>query len=204
LYFAPNASQQSSTSQRLYLSHNLLTLSKLYGLPKVCANIIALVFGVIAASIKSASLITVNSGSSANLVAFATLTSPKLGDRAIKKGDEVIGVLYFAPNASQQSSTSQRLYLSHNLLTLSKLYGLPKVCAVANCIHTKSFFGFVYGGGNEQGSRFLLLSNTLLILLGRGSLTFIHTCLSFIRRGQDLITIEQEYYAFIQREHGFF
>ena len=37
-------------------------------------------------------LITVNSGSSANLVAFATLTSPKLGGRAIKKGDEVIGV----------------------------------------------------------------------------------------------------------------
>ena len=37
-------------------------------------------------------LITVNSGSSANLVAFMTLTSPKLGDRAIKQGDEVIGV----------------------------------------------------------------------------------------------------------------
>jgi CDP-4-dehydro-6-deoxyglucose reductase, E1 len=37
-------------------------------------------------------LITVNSGSSANLVAFSTLTSPKLGDSAIKKGDEVIGV----------------------------------------------------------------------------------------------------------------
>jgi CDP-4-dehydro-6-deoxyglucose reductase, E1 len=37
-------------------------------------------------------LITVNSGSSANLIAFTTLTSPKLGDRAIKKGDEVIGV----------------------------------------------------------------------------------------------------------------
>ncbi|CAB5497294.1 lipopolysaccharide biosynthesis protein RfbH [Bathymodiolus azoricus thioautotrophic gill symbiont] len=37
-------------------------------------------------------LITVNSGSSANLVAFATLTSPKLGNSAIKKGDEVIGV----------------------------------------------------------------------------------------------------------------
>lgn len=36
--------------------------------------------------------LTVNSGSSANLVAFNTLTSPKLGDRAIKKGDEVIGV----------------------------------------------------------------------------------------------------------------
>ncbi len=36
--------------------------------------------------------LSVNSGSSANLVAFNTLTSPKLGDRAIKKGDEVIGV----------------------------------------------------------------------------------------------------------------
>ena len=37
-------------------------------------------------------LITVNSGSSANLVAFSTLTSPKLGKKAIKKGDEVVGV----------------------------------------------------------------------------------------------------------------
>ena len=36
--------------------------------------------------------LTVNSGSSANLVAFSTLTSPRLGNRAIKKGDEVIGV----------------------------------------------------------------------------------------------------------------
>lgn len=37
-------------------------------------------------------LITVNSGSSANLVAFSALTSPRLGERAIKPGDEVIGV----------------------------------------------------------------------------------------------------------------
>ena len=37
-------------------------------------------------------VLTVNSGSSANLVAFTCLTSPKLGDRAIKKGDEVISV----------------------------------------------------------------------------------------------------------------
>ncbi len=36
--------------------------------------------------------ITVNSGSSANLVAFSALTSTKLGERAICKGDEVIGV----------------------------------------------------------------------------------------------------------------
>jgi len=39
-----------------------------------------------------AHLITVNSGSSANLVAFSTLTSPKLGERAIKQGDEIISV----------------------------------------------------------------------------------------------------------------
>jgi Predicted pyridoxal phosphate-dependent enzyme apparently involved in regulation of cell wall biogenesis len=37
-------------------------------------------------------VLTVNSGSSANLVAFAALTSPKLGDRAIRPGDEVIAV----------------------------------------------------------------------------------------------------------------
>lgn len=37
-------------------------------------------------------LITVNSGSSANLVAFHSLTSPRLGDRAIQPGDEVISV----------------------------------------------------------------------------------------------------------------
>jgi CDP-6-deoxy-D-xylo-4-hexulose-3-dehydrase len=37
-------------------------------------------------------VLTVNSGSSANLVAFATLTSPKLKDKAIKPGDEVITV----------------------------------------------------------------------------------------------------------------
>ena len=37
-------------------------------------------------------VLTVNSGSSANLVAFSALTSPKLGDRAIQPGDEVIGV----------------------------------------------------------------------------------------------------------------
>lgn len=37
-------------------------------------------------------LLTVNSGSSANLIAFSTLTSHKLGKRAILPGDEVIGV----------------------------------------------------------------------------------------------------------------
>jgi CDP-6-deoxy-D-xylo-4-hexulose-3-dehydrase len=37
-------------------------------------------------------VLTVNSGSSANLIAFSALTSPRLGERAIQKGDEVIGV----------------------------------------------------------------------------------------------------------------
>ena len=37
-------------------------------------------------------VLTTNSGSSANLLAFATLTSPRLGDRAIRPGDEVISV----------------------------------------------------------------------------------------------------------------
>jgi CDP-6-deoxy-D-xylo-4-hexulose-3-dehydrase len=37
-------------------------------------------------------LLTVNSGSSANLIAFSTLTSHKLKERAVQKGDEVISV----------------------------------------------------------------------------------------------------------------
>ena len=37
-------------------------------------------------------VLTVNSGSSANLVAVAALTSSKLGERALKSGDEVISV----------------------------------------------------------------------------------------------------------------
>ena len=34
----------------------------------------------------------VNSGSSANLIALSALTSPKLGSKALKPGDEVLGV----------------------------------------------------------------------------------------------------------------
>lgn len=37
-------------------------------------------------------VLTCNSGSSANLIAFSSLTSPQLGGRAIQRGDEVIGV----------------------------------------------------------------------------------------------------------------
>jgi CDP-6-deoxy-D-xylo-4-hexulose-3-dehydrase len=49
-------------------------------------------------------LITVNSGSSANLVAFSALTSPKLGERAIRKGDEVIGVAAGFPTTVNPSA----------------------------------------------------------------------------------------------------
>ena len=43
------------------------------------------------------SLITVNSGSSANLIAAATLTAEELGDRALKPGDEFITVAVSFP-----------------------------------------------------------------------------------------------------------
>jgi CDP-6-deoxy-D-xylo-4-hexulose-3-dehydrase len=46
----------------------------------------------IAAFVGAKLTMTVNSGSSANLVAFMTLTSPKLKERAILQGDEVISV----------------------------------------------------------------------------------------------------------------
>ena len=49
--------------------------------------------------LRSASL--VNSGSSANLVALSALTSPKLGDRQLKPGDEVITVAAGFPDDGQ-------------------------------------------------------------------------------------------------------
>jgi CDP-6-deoxy-D-xylo-4-hexulose-3-dehydrase len=46
----------------------------------------------LAATLGVRNSILVNSGSSANLLAFTALTSPKLGDRQLKPGDEVITV----------------------------------------------------------------------------------------------------------------
>ena len=58
-------------------------------------------------------LITVNSGSSANLVAFSTLTSSRLGDRAIQPGDEVIGVAAaFPPRSTPYCSLARCRSLS--------------------------------------------------------------------------------------------
>lgn len=51
-------------------------------------------------------VLTVNSGSSANLVAFSTLTSPRLGIRAIKPGDEVITVAVGFPTTVNPISQS--------------------------------------------------------------------------------------------------
>lgn len=48
--------------------------------------------GIFADFMESEFAYLVNSGSSANLVAFTTLTSPTLGDKRLKKGDEVISV----------------------------------------------------------------------------------------------------------------
>ena len=57
----------------------------------------------------------VNSGSSANLLAFMMLTSPKLGDRRIRRGDEVITVAAGFPTTVSQSSTMVQY---QSLLTL--------------------------------------------------------------------------------------
>lgn len=53
-----------------------------------------------------------NSGSSANLLAFYTLTSPKLGERRIKKGDEVITVACGFPTTVTPFSSVQFPYSS--------------------------------------------------------------------------------------------
>lgn len=61
---------------------------------------------------------TVNSGSSANLTAFAALTSPLLGERALKPGDEVITVAAGFP-------TTVNPILSHGLVPVFVDIHLP-------------------------------------------------------------------------------
>ena len=63
----------------------------------------------------------VNSGSSANLIAFMTLTSPLLGDRQVKRGDEVITVAAGFPTTVApiiQSGAVPVLMLSFLSITL--------------------------------------------------------------------------------------
>jgi CDP-6-deoxy-D-xylo-4-hexulose-3-dehydrase len=64
-----------------------------------------------------ANALLVNSGSSANLVALTALTSPKLKDRRLKPGDEVITTAYgfpttLNPNPQPQSSKAISITLS--------------------------------------------------------------------------------------------
>ena len=65
--------------------------------------------------------ILVNSGSSANLVAFSALTSPKLGDRAILPGDEVITCAAGFPTtvAPIIQNGAVPVFLDNNPLTLN-------------------------------------------------------------------------------------
>jgi CDP-6-deoxy-D-xylo-4-hexulose-3-dehydrase len=65
--------------------------------------------------------ILVNSGSSANLVAFSALTSPKLGDRAILPGDEVITCAAGFPTtvAPIIQNGAIPVFLDNNPLTLN-------------------------------------------------------------------------------------
>ena len=48
----------------------------------------------------------VNSGSSANLIAFSALTSPRLGERQIKRGDEIITVACGFPTRLERPTTT--------------------------------------------------------------------------------------------------
>ena len=51
----------------------------------------------------------VNSGSSANLLAMAALTSPLLGDRRIKQGDEVITVAAAFPTTPRETGVRESM-----------------------------------------------------------------------------------------------
>jgi CDP-6-deoxy-D-xylo-4-hexulose-3-dehydrase len=105
--------------------------------------------------VRSASL--VNSGSSANLVALSALTSPKLGDRRLRPGDEVITVAAGFPTTvnpifqnrlvpvfvdvtvpgyeidvrqleAARSDRTRAVFLAH---TLGNVFDLDPVCAFA-------------------------------------------------------------------------
>src|SRR3989339_204862 len=63
-YFDPNASQQSSITQRLYFFASLIIFFKLYGFPKVWATMISFVLLVIAFSVCAISIFKVSSSAS--------------------------------------------------------------------------------------------------------------------------------------------
>ena len=75
----------------------------------------------LAKTLKVKRSILVNSGSSANLVAFSALTSPKLGERAIRPGDEVITCAAGFPTtvAPIIQNGAVPVFLDNNPLTLN-------------------------------------------------------------------------------------
>ena len=67
--------------------------------------------------------VLVNSGSSANLLAFMALTSPLLGERAIQRGDEVITLACGFPQLLHLSFNMEPfLYLSMSRSTVQHRY----------------------------------------------------------------------------------
>jgi len=72
-------------------------------------------------------LLTVNSGSSANLVALSSLTSPLLGEKAVKPGDEVITVAAGFP-------TTVNPTLQHDLVPVFVDIDIPTYNAIPELI----------------------------------------------------------------------
>ena len=83
--------------------------------------------------------ILVNSGSSANLVAMSTLTSPKLGDRQLKPGDEVITVASGFPTTVAPIVQNQLVPVFIDV-SLETYNALPELIEKAVSIKTKAIF----------------------------------------------------------------
>jgi len=83
--------------------------------------------------------ITCNSGSSANLLAFMALTSPKLGSRAIQRGDEVITCAVGFPTtiAPIIQAGATPVFVDVSLVTYNPT---PKMIAEAITEKTKAIF----------------------------------------------------------------
>ena len=89
----------------------------------------------------------VNSGSSANLIAFMALTAPELGDRQIKKGDEVITVACGFP-----TTVTPALQYGDDLLPVLFLLIGGNVISAAHFLRTP-FWGNSHSSGRLNSGR---------------------------------------------------
>ena len=80
----------------------------------------------------------VNSGSSANLIAFMTLTAPELGDRQIKRGDEVIVIFAVWRSVQGRSAPRQHFNLARTFFCI-----VDKVVDV-NSLNVRVLVGVVF------------------------------------------------------------